>query len=112
MGIPSNSPARALAPVPGASGRFDPDTASLYDMFRRVGPDGQVVYHIVYVDAAGRTLATDRPANELTQDERVAAQVFEMGHQNPNLRILIDSVRRYAEQQGADKVPSPPADPP
>ncbi len=93
---------RAWAPDPSATGPFDPDTASIYDVRRTAGEDGGVVYEWVMIDAAGRQLIEQRPADQMTEADLRAARVFEMTQGNERMRALVDVVRRYADQQADD----------
>ncbi len=88
---------RAMEPIASATGAFDADSASLYDITRKTRSDGSVVYEHLLVDAAGRTLRDERPEAQMSPQDFAAFRVFELARENPRLRTLIDLVRRRAE---------------
>lgn len=90
---------RAFEPRPDATGVFDFNTASLYDIEKVQTDDGTDAYERILVDAAGRTLRQRVSPDEFTQDDHNAFHVFQMARENPSLRPLVDLVRRYAEQE-------------
>ncbi len=96
----TSAPNRAFEPVASAEGDFDPDTASLYDIVRRKDDDGKLVFVFTYVDAGGRTLQHEQTPEEMSRDDMIAWQIFEMSRKNQNLRLLVDSVRRMADEGG------------
>jgi hypothetical protein len=104
--IAGPAPDRQMAPVAGASGEFDPDTASLYDIVKRRDAQGRVVYDQILVDSAGRTLTHTIPESQMSPQDLRTFSIFEMARQNPNLRALVDTVRRVAEQ----RMPAMPAE--
>ncbi len=101
----SGSSGRAFEPRPGIGGDFDPNTASLHDIVKSKDDRGNLIFITTYVDAKGRTLESQRSPEEMSRDDMVAWQVFELARKNQNLRLLVDSVRQMAE-------PPPHGEPP
>lgn len=101
------SPRRAMSPaVAPPAGEFDADSASLYDIRRRLDAEGRSIYQYVFVDASGRTLTDTRPEGDLTDEDRRTARVFELARENPNLRVLVEVVRRVAEARLESAAPA------
>lgn len=99
---------RRYEPDPNAQGRFDPDTAVLYDIETLTDPDtGFVSYRFVYVDDMGRSLESTRPESQVSAADRRAAQVYAMARDNPQMRALIQTVNRiHAASEAASTDPS------
>ncbi len=98
---------RAYEPRPDAQGPFDPNTATLYDIARRVDESGAVDYQITLLDDAGRTLKHAIPESQMPSDMLRAYRVFEMARQKPALRPLVDlslmlGNEWFAKKQKAD----------
>lgn len=83
-----------LAPDPAATGEFDPDSATLYDIAARNEHDGRTVYDWTLVDREGRSLVTTIDAADMTAQDLAAARVFDLARVNQNLRTLVDAARR------------------
>ncbi len=90
---------RKLAPDPHATGDFDGESAALYDIANRTESDGRVVYDWTLVDRAGRSFVTTYDAADMTQQDLVAARVFDMARDNPSLRTLVDTARAIVESK-------------
>jgi len=93
---------RAYAPRPGATGRFDADTAVLYDITRSV-KDGRAVYEYTFVDSAGRTISTEIPEDKMSPEDLRSFRVFEMTRRSPALRRLVDAAIRIADKKLQDE---------
>ena len=87
---------RWYTPNPDATGRYDANTTVLYDIARRTR-DGKEIYVYTFVDAAGRTLKTDRPAARMTASDLRSFRVFEMARKSPGMRRLLESAIRIGE---------------
>ena len=87
---------RWYTPNPDATGRYDADTTVLYDIARRTR-DGKEIYVYTFVDAAGRTLKTERPAARMTPSDLRSFRVFEMARKSPGMRRLVNSTIRIVE---------------
>jgi hypothetical protein len=87
---------RKYEPDPTAGGKFDPNTATLYDI-RRTTRGGRTVYVQTLVDAQGRTLTAETPAGQMSEADLRAYRVFLMAQRNPKLRFLLDSAIRIGE---------------
>lgn len=89
---------RAYAPDPKAKGRFDPDTATLYDI-ERATRNGREVLKYTWVDAAGRSVTSERAAEQVTGNDRAAATAMDMARSMPQLRRLVDAAIRIGTTQ-------------
>ncbi|MBN1555880.1 MAG: hypothetical protein JXA11_14145 [Phycisphaerae bacterium] len=87
---------RWYRPNPSATGTFQSDSATLYDITQRV-KDGKTIYEYTLVDAEGRTVKADIPARQMTPDQLRAFTVFEISRRNPKLRYLIDTALKIGE---------------
>ncbi|MFP4027493.1 MAG: hypothetical protein ACLFWL_06865 [Candidatus Brocadiia bacterium] len=85
---------RAYAPKKEAEGKFDPDSASLYDIRRLQKKNGEVVYVFILVDRAGQTLTNVVKEENMAPRDLRAYQIFKMGSDNPALRRLIETTRK------------------
>lgn len=81
---------RAYEPQKNVSGKFDAETATIYDIVREDRKD-QPVFVYTLVDAEGRSMKAERKMDEMTPDDMRAYQVFEMGRNNKNMARLLKS---------------------
>ena len=87
---------RWYRPNPKAKGKFEPASATLYDIARRE-KNGRTVYLYTLVDAEGRTTTAEIPDSRIRRNDLWAFEVFEMSRRNPKLRHLVDTALRIGE---------------
>lgn len=100
---------RQYAPKEGAGGRFDADSAVLYDIRKKVR-DGRTVYVHVLVDKDGHKIEAEVPESEMTADGRRAAAIMRWAGQSPRLRRLVDTVIKLHDRR-SDNVSARPTGP-
>jgi len=93
---------RAYAPRPGATGRFNADSAVLYDITKGVR-DGRAVYEYTLVDSGGRTISTEIAEDKMSPEDLRSFRVFEMARRNSALRRLVDAAIRIADKKQEDE---------
>lgn len=95
LGVDESIRQRRFEPDPKAEGRFDTNTAILYDIETITDPQtGEISYRFVYLDASGRTLEDIRLDAQASPADRRAARVYDMARDNPQMRALIQTVNR------------------
>ncbi|MBI1335527.1 MAG: hypothetical protein GC164_01040 [Phycisphaera sp.] len=100
MGVQKNG--RKYEPDPAATGSFDHETALLYDIAPHTLDDGSPGYRYTLVDKDGRSMTYDTSAGEMTKADLNAARIFDMARQNPQLKPLLDSVRKILDAKAGD----------
>ena len=99
---------RLYRPDPSATGRFEPASACLYDVKKKLTGAG-VVYRYTMVDRAGRTLKYDVAARDMTPNDLMTARLFEMTSNNPKLRRLLEAAIKIGDKQISQSPESAPA---
>lgn len=89
---------RAYEPRKNVAGKFDPGTATIYDIQKETGDD-QPVFTYTLVDARGRSMKVQRELSEMSADDMRAYQVFTMSRNNENLARLVKSAVMIAQPQ-------------
>jgi hypothetical protein len=84
---------RKFTPDPNATGEFEPESATLFDIVRRTESDGRVVYDWTLVDHDGRSMVTTFEAGDMSSGDLAVARVFDMARDNHNLRTLLDAAQ-------------------
>jgi hypothetical protein len=87
---------RRVAPSRIATGRFDPDSATIYDVRRRI-VRGREVYEITYVDKAGRTLRGQLPPSACPGNMALLAGLMGRARRDAKFRRLMDAALRVLE---------------
>jgi len=93
---------RKYAPDPKATGRFDVNSAVVYDIRKKQAPDGGAAYVYVFVDKDGRTVESEVPEKSLSANDRLAAGILGWARKDPKLRRLVDTVIKISEKQTRD----------
>jgi len=89
---------RAFRPDPTATGRFDPASATLYDILRKER-QGKVYYEWVLVDSEGRSTKAEVPADQMSPGDLQTYRIMELSRDNPTLRRLVESAIRIGERK-------------
>ena len=90
---------RKYAPDPKATGRFDVNSAVVYDIRKKQAPDGRATYVYVFVDRDGRTVESEVPDKSLSANDRLAAGIMGWARKDPKLRRLVDTVIKIGEKR-------------
>jgi hypothetical protein len=92
---------RAYEPQKNATGKFDPNTATLYDITKENRNDDSIFVYTL-VDAEGRTMTAERKLEEMSADDMRAYQLFNMSRNNKNMARLLKSAIMIGQSQTTD----------